>query len=328
MDVRKLKQRASEAMAVAREPKKVILVYTGVMLLLTLLVTVANVWLSSQISDTGGLANLGTRSVLSTIQTVLPLAQSLVLMCWELGYYSAVMRFARKQYADHTDLMTGFHRFGPLLRMSLLQGLIFLAIFLGSSYLGAQIFIFTPFARELTEAMTPLMESAVADPNAMLMDAAVLEATENAILPLLAIVGLIFTLFAVPVAYRYRMANYRLLDHPREGALAALRNSRAMMRGNCVSLFRLDLSFWWYYLLQILATALCYGDQLLPMLGVALPVSPRFAFFLFYGLYLAAQFGIHYCFRNFLEVTYVQVYEQIRPREKENAVVLGNIFQM
>ena len=35
-----------------------------------------------------------------------------------------------------------------------------------------------------------------------------------------------------------------------------------------------------------------------------------------------------YYFRNYLEVTYVRAYEQIRPREQENAVILGNIFDL
>ena len=328
MDIRTLKQEADQAMKVAREPRKTILVYTGVMILLTLLMTVANQWLSDRISGTGGLANMGMRSVLTTVQTVLPLAVSVVLMCWELGYLSAAMRFARKQYADHTDLRTGFRLFGPLLRMTLLQGVIYLGIFFVSSWLGSQIFVFTPFSREMLDAMTVLMENGATTTEALLMDESFLEIVYDATLPLMAIICLVFALLAFPVVYRYRMANYRLLDKPQEGAFAALRNSRAMMRGNTLALLKLDLSFWWFYLLHGLSMVICYGDQLLPLLGIQLPFSSRVGYFLFYGIYLVIQFVISYYFRNYLEVAYVRAYESIRPQEKESGVVLGNIFEM
>lgn len=328
MDIRKIKQSAAEAMAVAREPKKVILVYAGVMTLASLLLTLVNLWLSKQIAGTGGLANLGMRSILSTIQMALPLAQSVVLLCWDLGYLSAAMRFARKQYADHTDLLTGFRRFGPLLRLALAEGLIYMAILFVSSWLGAQIFVLSPFSREMMEAMMPLMGSTATTTEAFLADEAVMQAMNHAMLPLMAIVGTIFAVLAIPVAYRYRMANYRLVDKPQEGALAALRNSRAMMQGNGMKLLKLDLSFWWFYLLQALATLVCYGDAILPLLGVELPLTYEAGYFLFYGLYLVMQFGILYFFRNPVEVAYVRAYESIRPQEKESSVVLGNIFEM
>lgn len=328
MNVRKLKQEAAEAMAVAREPKKVILVYTAVMLLLTLLMTVTGVVLRSRISETGGLANMGLRTILSTVDTVLPLVVSMVLVCWELGYFSAVLRFGRKQYADHTDLRTGFRLFGPMLRMMLLQGVIYVALFVVSFWLGGQIFLFTPFSREMQDAMTVLMENGVTTADAMLMDPDFVEIVYRASTPLMIVVLLVFAVLALPVTYRYRMANYRLLDQPGEGALAVLRNSRIMMRGNALDLFKLDLSFWWYYLLVTLSTVVCYGDQLLPLVGVQLPMDPMVSYFLFYGIYLVLQFGICYYFRNYLEVTYVRAYEQIRPREQENAVILGNIFDL
>lgn len=328
MDIRKLKQSASEAMAVARDPKKVILVYSVVLTLISLLLTLAQQWLDQQISGTGGLANMGIRSVLSTIQMVLPLVQSVVLLCWELGYLSAAMRFARKRYADHTDLRTGFRHFGPLLRMSLLEGFIYMGLFFVSTWIGSQIFMFTPFSQKLMEIITAKTEAGTLTTEALLADEAVMQVMYDAMLPLTVIVGLIFAVLALPVMYRYRMAHYRLLDKPQEGALAALRNSRAMMRGNAIGLFKLDLSFWWYYLLNGLAAVVCYGDQILPLLGVELPFSPMVGYFLFYGVYLVMQFGIYYFFRNRLEVIYVMAYETIRPQEQESGVVLGNIFDM
>ena len=328
MDIRKLKQNAAGAMQVAREPKKAVLAYTGLISLIALLTTLADMYLSKEISGTGGLSNMGIRSVLSTVQTVLPLVQTVLLLCLELGYLSAVMRFARKQYADHTDLRTGFERFGPLLRMTLLESAIYVGLMFVSTYVGTQIFMMTPFSRPMVEALTPLLESSMLSSGNLVLDDATMQVIEAASIPMVIIIGILFALLAIPVSYRYRMANYRLLDMPREGALAAMRCSRRMMRGNGWKLLKLDLSFWWYYLLMVAASVVCYGDQILLLMGISLPIPAVASSLLFYGLYLVAQCGIYYFFRNEVEVTYVMAYEAIRPVEKDSGVVLGNIFDM
>ena len=322
------KQEAADALAVGRDPKKVILVYTGVMTLVTLLVTIVDVYLNNQISDTGGLGNLGIRSILSTIQSVLPIAQTVFLLCWDLGYSSATLRLGRKQYADHTDLLAGFHRFGTLLRCELLQGAMYLGILFASSYLGMQIFLLTPLAEPLMEMMLPLVSSETVMTEGILLDNDTATAFMEAATPGMIMTLLLFAALAIPFSYRYRMVKFYLLDHPQEGALAALRGSRIMMLRNKINLFKLDLSFWWYYLMLIAATIICYGDQILPMLGIPLSLPPMVSYFLFYLLYIAIQFGVYYRFRNTVEVTYARYYEAIRPKDQNNSIVLGNIFNM
>lgn len=316
-----LKQHTGSALSVAREAKKTILFYTGILTGMSLLVSILTMVLDNQISGAGGLSGMDSRSILSTIRSVLPIAQSVILMCLEMGYISAAMRFARKQYADPAHLKTGFRLFAPTLRLTLLQVLIFSAILLAVTNLVTRLYLLTPFAEPLLEATAPLLDSAAADdlfsPDLFLP-----------MLPVLAMIAAVFALVAVPLVYRYRMARYRLVDHPWEGARAALRNSRHMMRGNCLRLFRLDLHFWWYYLLSLLASLICYGDQLLPLAGIELPISETAAYFLFYAIYLVIQFFLFYRFRNQLEVTYVTAYDSIRPQESDNSVVLGSIFDM
>lgn len=323
----KLKQRTDSALAVAREPKKAILAYAGIISLLGLLVSALTILLDHKLSGTGGLANLGQRSILSTIQSVLPLAQTVVLLGLELGYVSAAMRFARKQYADHTDLKTGFRIFGPALRLSLLQALIFAGILLAAYYVGIQVCLLTPLGQPLLDAIAPYVESGTL-PDPQTLDPQFLDSLLWTMIPMLAVILALFALVAIPVSYRYRMANYHLVDHPQEGAMAALRNSRHMMRGNCFALFQVDLHFWWYYLLTFLATLICYGDTLLPLAGIELPMSDTLAYFLFYAIYLVIQFFLYLGFRNRLEVTYVTAYDAIRPREDDSGVILGNIFDM
>jgi len=108
-----------------------------------------------------------------------------------------------------------------------------------------------------------------------------------------------------------------------------LRESHALMKRNRLNLFRLDLSLWWYFLLTLLAAAACYGDLLLPLVGITFPWSDTVGYFLFYGIYLVLELIIFYLFLNKVSVTYALAYQSLCPEKKEdNAVVLGNIFQM
>ena len=319
---RDLKHRTDAALMAARDPKKAILVYTSILTGLSLLTSILLVLLDQRISNAGGLSKMDTRSILSTVRSILPVVQTMLLICLEMGYLSAAMRFARKQYADHRDLKSGFRYLAPMLRMVLLQALIYAVILLAVMNVVSWLYLISPLSQPLTDAIAQVPDITAA------LDDQALATLFLPMLPMLVITMAVFALIAIPLAYRYRMANYRLLDHPREGARAALRNSRYMMRGNCFRLFKVDLHFWWYYLLLFLATVICYGDSILPLAGIQLPISEAAAYFLFYILYLAIQFVLFYLFRNRLEVTYTTAYEAIRPQEADSGVVLGNIFDL
>ena len=98
-----LKKNASERVSAAEKSRKIVLIYAATVTVLALLVTVISYVLKLQIAQLGGLSNMGLRSVLSTIQSVLPMIQSLFVMSLELGYIAAMVRIARQQYAsEHT----------------------------------------------------------------------------------------------------------------------------------------------------------------------------------------------------------------------------------
>lgn len=323
---RDIKADAARAMNRARDPQKVILTYAGITVLLSALLTVANAILSNRIEGTGGLANFGIRSVLSTAQSVLPMLQSVVLLCLEFGYLHAVLRLSRGQYADHTDLKVGFRRFGAILRLTLLQYFLIFGITMMLFYLSIQIFILTPWSEPLLDLLTPIV-TAGGDVTALLDDAA-MTAAYQAMAPMLILYGILCCIVLIPLLYRFRMATYVLLDDPNGRAFAALRTSTRLMRRNGLRLFKLDISFWWYYLLLLLASAVSYGDVWLPMLGVELPFNETIGFYLFFFIYLAMLFGI-YCFlRNPVEIAYAKAYDAIRDKPQNDGVVLGNIFDM
>lgn len=331
MDIRNissLKVAATQRVENAGQQKKIALIYAGITVASAATVTVINHFLGLQIDQSGGLSNMGIRTLLATLRTMLPLALSMFLMCLDVGYIAAMLRISRDQYTSPNTLRAGFERFWPLLRYTILQSLIFAGLMFVSAYLAVQVFLLTPLSRNTMAILLPMAESGILDPNTI-MDDPVYGELMLSMLPALVITAILYAVLCIPVMYQYRMCYYVLLDKPGTGAMAAMRESRKMMRRNRFNLFRLDVSFWWYHGLCFLASLICYGDEILPVLGVQLPVSDTVSYFVFYALFLVMEFGIYYLIRNRVEVTYALAYEALKPEEPKNeGIVLGNIFQM
>ena len=328
-NIRQLKEAARQRLDGFPNHKRIVLIYSGIALGLTALVSIINLLLSLQISNYGGLSNLGMRSILSTIQTILPIFLTLVLMPLGLGYLAAMLRIARDQYTSPQTLRLGFDRFWPLLRLNIVKGLIFTVIGFVCMYAGISIFVMTPFAEPLMELLTPILTSSSVMTSGFVIDDALAMEIASMMWPALAISAVVFCIAAAPVMYQYRMAEYVLIDRPALGALAVLRESRKMMRGNRMALLRLDLSLWKYYGGLLIAYLICYGDQILPALGISLPFSAGVSYYLFYFAYIAVLFAVYYFLRNRAEVTLALAYESVKPAEpQQKGVVLGNIFQM
>ena len=326
-NTRQLKDFSAGRLANAREGQKIILYFSLITIAVSAVATVVSYILSQQIARTGGLGSMGVRSALTTAQTLLPIVQAVFLMCLELGYLSTMLRIAREQYASPNGMRLGFDRFWVLLRCTLLKGLSFGGVAMASLYVAMMIYMMTPLSNSAVDILMPLVKNA--GTSGILLDDATYAQLMDATMPAMGIFGVLFLVLAAPVFYRYRMADYLIIDRPATGALAALRDSRVMTKGNRWNLFRLDLSMWWYYAAMLVSIAVNYGDQLLPDLGITLPFSDTVAYFLFFGVYLAVTFVIFYFLRNRVEVTYALAYDSLRPREPENnGAVLGNIFRM
>lgn len=328
---RAIREAAAQSLAAAPgDPRKLALIYTGGTAILALVCPLISYAVGLRMnSSSGGLSNMGMVSILSTVQSVLPLAQSLVVLFLGYGYQSATLRMARRHRTEPADLLEGFRRFGPLLRLWLLKLAICCALAFVATYAGAIIFTITPLSNGLMEVLEPMLTSTSMLTTQLVMDQATLEAVTEAMLPMIPIVCVVFLALGAPLLYQYRMSEYSLLDNPGQGALASLRASRDMMKGRRLDLFKLDLGFWWFYVLEVLTMVLAYGDELLPILNVTLPWSDTVSYFLFYCLSLAAQMGIYYLFLNRVNVTYATAYDALRPQPQEPAgVALGNIFNM
>lgn len=326
---REIKEFSSQRVQASPSQKKIVVIYAALTLGLTALVTVVNHLLGLQIDNYGGLSNLSKRTMLSSLQSMLPFAQSLLTMCLDVGYLAAMLRIGRGMYTSAQTLRLGFDRFWLLMRCAIFKGLILSGILFVSLYFGVMIYMMTPFSDAAVEIVTPLMSQASVLDTGIVIDDATYALLMDAMTPAFVICGIMLLVLGGPVFYNYRMVDYVIIDKPAIGALMALRESKIMMRHNRLQLLKLDISLWWYYLPSAFATVICYGDVLLPMLGVELPVSETAAFFGFYVLYLAASFGVHYFLRNRAEVCYALAYDAVKPKEKQDSgVVLGNIFQM
>lgn len=329
-NTRELKQTAFQRLEQAQEGRKILLIYSLITVVSSALVTLITYCLDLQIDQYGGLSHMTTRTMLSSVSAMLPLVLSLALMCLELGFMAAMLRISRGMYTSPQTLRAGLPRFWAMIRCNLLLILRYMLAGMAACYLAMMIFTITPLSNGSMDVLAPLM-AGVTDPSqGIVLDDVLVGQLMRSMIPFFVLFAVLYLALVLPIAYRYRMANYVLLHDPAAGALKAMRESKQMMRGNCIALFKLDLSMWWYYAASVLAAVLCYGDSLLAMLGVDLPVSGDAAYFLFYALFLVATFGINFCLRGKAETAYAMAFDSLRPKEEENngGVVLGNIFQM
>ena len=315
-----LKKKASNRLQSGNDPKKVLLVYAGIVALSSLVVTVVQDLLDSQISQTGGIQNIGTRSMLTTADTVLTIAQLLLVMCLTLGYTGSMLRIARGQYASPNSLKAGGERIWVLLRTRLLQMLIMTAAAFALCFRVVNVCLLTPLSNRVIAVMGTVSAEE------LLSNGLALIALYGAMLPII----LIYLVALVPLLWyfscTYRMVDYLLIDRPQLGAFGVLRESRRMMQGNMKMMFRVDLSFWWYYLLQALVSVLIYLNMVLAPFAIGLP--PEVLYWGTVVLYLAADFALRYFFSNKVAVTYALFYDSLCPKQEQSSAVLGNIFQM
>jgi len=307
-----LKHTSAQALSAAGStPRNLVMLHTGVALGFSLLATVLQYILSLGIGDTGGLAGLGMRSVLSSAQSFLQVAGMILLPFWEMGILRALLLISRRQEADKPTLLDGFRRFGPIFRLQLLRLVMSFGISIVSTNIGVFLFALTPFSKPLMESILPLMTE-TADPT-LLAEQLPADVINQSMLPLAIIIGVLFLLLYIPVSYRIRMADYAIMDQPKTGAFAAVGISIHITRRKAMALFRLDLSFWWYYLLELLLVAVCYSYDLLVLAGVTLPISQELGYFGSYGLYLIGTFALALLAKAKVQTTYAVAYDTLLP---------------
>lgn len=259
----------------------------------------------------GGLGALQSRAMLETVYNVLSTAVSIALPFWQAGLLYLCLQVAREETPNNQSLLQGFRRLGPVLRLVLMRVLILLGALLVLSYLFSFVLSVLPQGMQAATEMAPLLEATELD-----VDAVVTIFKEHLLIPTL-VAAVVFLAVILYINFRLRLSDYAVLSGDTDRAIEAIRASWKLTAGNCWSLLKLDLRFWWFYLLDGLSACVLYLSSLLPFLGVALPIGETAAFWVCYVVSLLMQFGLYAFLRPQVQVTYALVYETLAHPEPE-----------
>lgn len=308
MDPRNVKQDASASLAGANyDMKKLALLHTAAVVLFSLVTSLLSWLLELGMDATGGLSGIALRSMLGTAQSVLSLAGSFALPFWQMGFLYAALRCSRRETVAPGDLLEGFRRFGPVLRLNLLLSLVVMGVMMACLYIAATIFMFSPFSNGLTEATEALLAST--DPTAITDEMIMGLLPHMGWLPVLT--GLVLIAIGLPMYYRYRMSEFALLNGAK-GALAAMRESTWLSRGRRMAMFKFDLSFWWFYAAQLGMVVIAYIDVILTALGVALPVSAAVLYWILFAVHSAVTLVFTWQYGAYYQTAYARYYDLLR----------------
>lgn len=312
MNPQTLRHAAADRLSAQENPRRLSAIYAAITLGLSLLVTAVNFLLARQLDSATGLSGIGTRSLLTTVQSVLSLAAVAVTPFLQMGFLSVCLGFARGQRPQIHNLWDGLRRFGPVLRLYLL--LFALAFLLLSLCMQAAGFLFmlSPLSLPAMEMLSQMPE--LTDPSAI---ESVIETVMPLMVPMYIIFAVVLLAAFFPVFYRLRLAPFFVMDKTHRALQALLESNRAM-RGHMWQYFKLDLGFWWFYAAQLLASALAYGDTLLAALQV--PVNADLAFFLFYLLSVAAQFLLTWRFAPLVATTHATAYDTLTADNEQQMI--------
>ena len=300
-------------------PKKLTAIHTGIAAGISFLVALLTYLLGTGIGDTGGLSGIGLRAALETAQSALQIAVSVLSPFWSLGFTAAILCMMRGQEMGPRTLLQGFRHFGVVLRMLLLQAVMYVAIIILFAQLGSIVYSLTPFSQKLGVLVDEMIAVGATDTESMM---AYLTAADPqtfmgifwSLIPFMAVPVLIA---ALVLSYRLRLAQFLVMDNPRMGAMLATFGSLRLTKRNCLRLVKLDLRFWWFYALEILVQVLCYGDVLLPLFGVELGMDVTFASFLFFALALVCQVGLYVWKKPQIFASYAALYNDLLPKQED-----------
>ena len=294
----------------APEYRKTVLLHSALAFGVLTVLLILDLVLSSAIGNTGGLADMGTRGVLETVRSVLSTAANLLLPFWEIGLLFTAIRVARQQDHSFSMLTQGFHRFGPVLRYLLLQIVILMVVATLCTNVLMFASILLPVPASLEQAMASIQFDAMTDP-ATIMQQLPVDELLSYMLPILILFTILYAGVLIHLHYRFRFGQYLLMDETRCGAIQALRSSNDLTRGSKWQLFKLDLSFWWYYLLGFVCSLIAQLPVLLELLDVSLPVSSTLFQLLTYLIYTGCSLAVTWWAGAYVQTTYACAYQQL-----------------
>ena len=294
------------------ETGKLVLLYCGVMALLGLGSNGLNLYLDSQIGQTGGLSGMGLRSILQTIQSVLNYVNMFFGPFWSAGFLLAMLGMTRGTAPQLGDLTGGFRRFGRILAGIFFEILVIILVLVGSVNLASIIFSLLPAGAEFARMMEPVL----ADPNLitpdglMNLDLIPVDALQTGMIWMTCLALPLFLPVYIWLSYGFRMATYLMVERPIGGIRAHFESLR-LMRGHKWQIFKLDLSFWWFHVLAALIAVVGYLDVVLVLVGVEVPINEMVLFFGTLAAYFVLLTGLYLWKKCDVDAAYVLAFEQI-----------------
>lgn len=314
LNPRLLKETAARQLEqAAYNPKKLVLVHTGVFIGLNLAVNLLNLVLNNQIGTTGGLSGMGLRSILQTVQTLLGYFSAFFSPFWAAGFLFAAISIFRSAEVGPKSFLRGFTRFGRILSFTLWQVLLLVSSCIVLMYVTCFLYMLTPFSKEATD----LINQAIAENSHALTQGALdlslfpMEEITAAMMPMMIFYGIAALALTTFISYQLRLGTFLLIEGINRGAFGAILVSAGLMRGHKWQMFKLDLSFWWYHGLELLFTIVLYLDLLLPMLGIPLPFDQTIMYFICLAAYGILELILHYWKKADVEVVYAAAYDAI-----------------
>ncbi len=315
LNIRALKARGAELAGASRaHTTPIVLLYCGVSAALTLGSSGLNLYLSEQISSTGGLGGIGLRSVLQTVEEILSYINIFFGPYWSAGFLAAMLTMVRGGTPRCMDLTAGFRKPFRLLAHMAFEFLVSMALMLAAIYPAALIFSFTPLGAEFAE----LLAAAVTESGAVDLTAVPVEELAASMVPMLVLMAVIFLPMYAVVFYGFRLSLYLILERD-IGAVQAHFLSARLTKGHKWQICKLDLSFWWYYALMMLAAAVGYLDVILGMMGISVPIDPMVMFFGTLVLYCIMVTALSLWKKCGIDAAYVLAFEQIAHPEPVEA---------
>ncbi len=318
---RELRARAAELAARNREPgRKLVLLYCGVLAALTLGSSGLSLLLETGIDTTGGLDGIGLRSILETIQQILSYINQFFGPFWSAGFLAAMITMVRGGTPQPRDLTAGFRRAFRVLVHVAFEAVAAVMLLVAVVNLSSILFTLSPLGADFNENVAPIL----ADPNILtpegLLNETLITYPElvRAILPMLVLTAALYLPLYAVMAYGFRLALYLVMDR-NIGAIPAHFLSLRLMRGHKWQLLRLDLSYWWYYLLGAACWVVGYLDVILGLLGIPLPMNATVMFFVTLAAYCGLFTLLSLWKKCEVDASYVLFYENVMPPEPEKA---------
>lgn len=267
--------------------RKLVMIHSAVPIGVSLVLMLVSA-LAAQIAPDGGLSNMGTHALISTVLVILQLAASVAVVFWDGGLLYSVLGVLRGRRPGVGSLTEGFSRFLPIVTSGIFRWLNYMLLMMVSGTVSS-----------LLMSLMPMSEAMYQD---------ILAFTENPTFPLegsiaslvviyMVVYCVVLAVLLVPTLYRHRLTTYCIMDDEPIGGFSAVLLSTTLMRGNRRKLFRLDLSFWWFYALELLISALSMGELifadfswLFPLLGLA----ARLVLYVFAKPKIALSYGLFY----------------------------------